>query len=184
MKMTTKKEMAFPRVNFVALLAGALFLVSVFLYWWGVDTTGPLGFSQSPRWSLWSGSSTIFTGSGQSVQTLTTYSPYIGVLVIVSTVLVLLGTIPRVSRLLIGGGILAILAPILYAFLVNYAVANSCGSMSNCITGPFGTQTFAGPLGFTENWGFQPGFYIEVVGAILSIIAIGFHRTYLTTKSS
>jgi len=182
--MATKKEMEFPRVNFVALLAGAFFLVSIFLYWWGVDTTGPLGLSQSPRWSLWSGPSTLLAGSGQSAQTLNAYSPYIGAVVIASTVLVLLGTIPKASRLLIGSGILAILAPILYAVLVNYTVSNSCGNMSNCITGPFGTQTFGGPLGFTENWGFQPGFYIEIVGAILSIIAIGFHRTYLKTKAS
>jgi hypothetical protein len=183
--MATKKEMEFPRINFVALLAGALFLVSIFLYWWGIDTTGSLGVSQSSRWSLWSGPSTLFAGSGQSAQTLTTYSPYIGAALIASTVLVLLGTIPKASRLLAGSAVLAILVPILYAVLVNYSVSNSCGGMSNCITGPFGTQTItAGPLNFTENWGFQPGFYIEIVGAILSIISVGFHRTYLTKKSS
>jgi hypothetical protein len=183
--MTTKKEMEFPRLNFVSLLAGALFLTSIFLYWWGVDTTGSLGVSQSSRWSLWSGPSTLFVGSGQSAQSLTTYSPWIGAAVIASTVLVLLGTIPKASRLLVASGALAILSPIFYAVLINYSVSNSCGSMSNCITGPFGTQTItAGPLTFTVNWGFQPGFYLEIVGALLSIIAIAFHRTFLKTKAS
>ncbi len=179
--MATKKEMEFPRVNFVALIAGALFVVSIFLYWWGVDASF---LSQSSRWSLWSGPSPLFTGSGQSTDTLTTYSPYIGAAVVVSTILVLLGTIPKASRLLAVGSVLAILAPILYAVLVNYSLSNSCGSMSNCITGPFGTQTtIIGPLNFTVTWGFQPGFYLEIVGAILSIIAIAFHRTYLTAKT-
>lgn len=181
--MTTKKEMAFPRVNFVALLAGALFLVSVFLYWWGLNATGLV--AESSQWSLWSGPSRIYIGSANSAQMLTTYSPYIGVLVIASAVLVLAGTIPKSSRLIIGGFILAVVAPVVYAIIVNDAVSAACSGISNCISGPFGTQTStAGPFTITVNWGFQPGFYIEIVGAVLSAIAIAFHRTYITTKTS
>lgn len=123
--MTTKKEIAFPRVNFVALLGAALFMISLFLYWWGLDTTGAL--TESFRWSLWSGPSRVYIGSGQSAQALTTYSPVIGVLVIASAGLVLLGMIPKLSRLLIGSSVLAIIAPIVYAIVVNQAVATDCG---------------------------------------------------------
>lgn len=180
--MTTKKEIAFPRVNFVALLGAALFMISLFLYWWGLDTTGAL--TESFRWSLWSGPSRVYIGSGQSAQALTTYSPVIGVLVIASAGLVLLGMIPKLSRLLIGSSVLAIIAPIVYAIVVNQAVATDCGGMANCISGPFGTETFnAGIFSLTVNWGFQPGFYVEIVGAIISIIAIAFQRTFVMTKN-
>ncbi len=183
--MTTKQKMEFPRVNFVALLSGALFLVSIFLYWWGLDATGSI-VNNSVRWSLWSGPSTTPISSSQSFQTLVTYSPLIGVLAIVSAILTLLGTIPKAHRLLIGGGLISVLTPILYAVLVSYAVSNGCGGSSNCITGPFGTETMTvAPLGLslTRTWGFQTGFYIEIVGAVITIIAIAFHQTFLKIKA-
>jgi hypothetical protein len=181
--MATKKEMEFPRINFVAIIAGAFFLASLFLPWWGLDVTGVVG--QTSSWSLWSGPSRIYPGSADSAQTLTTYSPYIGALVIAAAVLLLVGIVPKGSRLIIGGSILAVVAPIAYALIVNNAVSTACSGMSDCISGPFGAQTnTAGPFTITVNWGFQPGFYLEVVGAVLSIIAIAFHRTYLTRKNA
>ena|SRR5579864_3043129 len=181
--MATKETIKFPRINFVALLAAALSFVSVFLYWWGLNTTGFI--SDSFQWSLWSGPSRLYVSSANSAQTLTTYSPLIGVLVIGSAVLLLIGTIPRASRILIVSSVPAILAPIAYAFLVNYAVSSACSGISNCISGPFGTQTFtAGPFTTTVTWGFQPGFYLEIVAAVLSIVAIAFQRTFLPTKTS
>jgi hypothetical protein len=182
--MSAKQQRDFPRINFVALLAAALFLVSVFLYWWGTDISGSLG-SGSSRWSLWSGPSTIYLGPENSAQILTTYSTIVGILVIASTVLLLLGIIPKASRLLIGSAILSIIALILYPIIVNAAVSSACSGISNCISGPFGTQTFTvGPFTRTVTWGFQPGFYLEIVGTVLSIIAIAFQRTFLTTKTS
>jgi hypothetical protein len=185
--MATEKKMEFPRINFVALLAGAMFLVSIFLYWWGLDTTGSIAgstISDSLRWSLWSGPSTTSVSSAQSFQTLVTYSPVIGILTIASAVLVLVGTIPKAHRLLAGGIILSMLTPITYALLVNYAVSNGCGGSSNCISGPFGTETTnAGIVSLTRTWGFQPGFYLEIVGAILSILAVAFHQTFLKVKA-
>jgi hypothetical protein len=181
--MATKETMKFPRINFVALLAAALSFVSVFLYWWGLNTTGFI--SDSFQWSLWSGPSRLYVNSANSAQTLTNYSPLIGALVVGSAVLLLIGTIPRASRLLIVSSILSVLAPIVYAFLINYAVSSACSGMSNCISGPFGTETVtAGPFTTTVTWGFQAGFYLEIVGAVLSIVAIAFQRTFLPTKTS
>src|SRR5207249_4936193 len=181
--MTTEKSMEFPRINFVALLAAALFLISLFLYWWGLDATG--SFTSSDRWSLWSGPVNPTITPGQSFQTLVTYSPIIGALTLASTILALVGTIPKAHRLLSLGVVVSILTPIIYAVLVNFAVSNGCGSSSNCITGPFGTETTnVGFFSFTRTWGFQPGFYIEIGGAILALIAIGFHRTFLVAKKS
>ncbi len=104
-------------------------------------------------------------------------------MVIVSVVLLLLGTLPRASRLMVGSSILAIASLALYAVIVNDAVSNACNGASNCISGPFGSQTVStGPLALTVNWGFQAGFYLEIVGAVLSILAIAFQHTFLSTK--
>lgn len=86
--------------------------------------------------------------------------------------------------MMIGSVVLSIVAPIVYAIIVNEAVSNACSGMPNCISGPFGTQTVSGgPFTLTVSWGFQPGFYLEVVAAVLSIIAIAFQRTFLSTKA-
>ncbi len=181
----TSKPREFPRINFVALLAAALFVVCVFLSWWGIDTSPSFGTSGSNLWSLWSGPSRIYIGSANSAQILTIYSPVVGILVIGSTVLLLLGMIPKASRLLVASTVLAIIALILYPIIVNSAVSNACSGISDCISGPFGTQTSSfGPFTTTVTWGFQLGYYLEIVGAILSIIAIAFQRTFLTAKTS
>jgi apolipoprotein N-acyltransferase len=182
--MTEKKVAEFPKVNFVALLSGAIFLVSIFLYWWGLDATGSFGIADSLRWTLWAGPpANSIASSAQPSQTLATYSPIVGVLVITAAVLVLVGMIPKASRLLIGSVILSIIAPVLYAVLVNYSISNACNGASFCISGPFGTETrTVGPLSLTLTWGFQPGFYLSIVGAVLSFISVAFHRTYLRRK--
>jgi hypothetical protein len=179
--MSTEKPRAFPRVNFVALISVALFLVSIFLYWWGINTSDFL--TESFSWSLWSGPSGIYSGSSSSASILTTYSPLIGAFVIAAVVLLILGMLPRASLLMIGGSAAAIVAPILYAIIVIKTVSNGCIYVSNCLSGPFGTLTTDGGFPSTVNWGFQAGFYVEIVGAVLSILALAFQRTYLSTKT-
>ena len=86
---------------------------------------------------------------------------------------------------MVGSSVLAIVAPILYAIIVNTAVSNACNGAANCISGPFGSQTVStGPFALTVNWGFQAGFYLEIVGAVLSVLAIAFQHTFLSTKNS
>lgn len=166
----------------MALLSASLSLTSLFLYWWGINTTGFL--TESFTWSLWSGPSRLYGSSANSASTLTTYSPVVGILVIASIVLILLGMLPRASKLMIGSIVLSLAAPVLYAIIVSQAVSNACSGVSNCISGPFGTQTVSGgPFSLTVNWGFQPGFYLEVVAAVLSIVALAFQRTFLSTKT-
>jgi hypothetical protein len=180
--MTAEKPRAFPRVNFVAIISAALFLISIFLYWWGFNTSGFL--TESFSWSLWSGPSGIYNGSSNSASTLTTYSPLIGSLVIAAVVLLILGMLPRASLLMIGSSAVAIVAPILYAIIVTETLSNGCSGMSNCLSGPFGTRTVGtGGFSLTVNWGFQVGFYVEIVGAVLSILGLAFQRTYLSTKA-
>ena len=180
--MSAKSSAAFPKINFVALLAGALSLVSIFLSWWGLDFNITVfgGLSESFRWSLWSGPSSTSIAQATSTQTITTYSPIVGVLVIGAAVFAFLGTIPKASRLLIPSAILSIAAPIVYVVIINQAVTSACSGMGNCISGTFGSMT---GTGYSLTWGFQIGFYLAIVTAIMGFIAVAFHRTFLTTKS-
>ena len=170
--------MGFPKINYVALLAGTLFTVSVCLYWWGIDfslsgaTFGVFLF----RWYLWSGPSTISIGSAEPAQPLTTYSPVIGALMVGSAALAFLGILPRANRLLIGSSIISIAAIISYVALVSYAISSACNGMANCINGTFGSETVGGS---TLTWGYQQGFYVAIAGAVLSVVAIAFHRSFL-----
>ena len=181
--MAAKSSATFPKINFVALLAGALSLVSIFLSWWGLTFTLTAfgGFTQPYSWNLWGGpSSTVSISPAASAQTITTYSPIVGVLVIGAAVFAFLGTIPRASRLLIPSALLSIAAPIIYVVIINQAITTACNGMQNCINGTFGSMT--GP-GYSLTWGFQIGFYLAIVTAIIGFIAVAFHRTFLTTKS-
>ena len=169
----------FPRINLIALLAGALALASLFLPWWGLDASG-FGSSVSPRWTLWNGPSmdSIFRGSTQPYPTLTSASPIIGAFVVISALLALGGSFTRNIRPLIGSFILSVLTPIAYLGVVSYAVTNSCNGQSNCLSGPFGTETV---FGIMLNWGFQIGFYLYLVAGTLTLVGLGFHRIFHKT---
>jgi len=180
--MASKSSAAFPKVNFVALLAGALSLVSIFLTWWAVNFTVTAfgGFTDSFSWTLWSGPSASMIDQATLAQTITTYSPIVGILLIGAAVFAFLGTIPKASVLLIPSALLSIAAPIVYVVIINQAVTNACNGMRNCINGTFGSMT--GP-GYSLTWGYQIGFYLAIGTAIIGFIAVAFHRIFLVTKS-
>src|SRR6266704_5595663 len=180
--MSKRDSVSLPRINLISLLAGALALASVFLPWWGLDAFG-FGSSVSPRWTLWNGPSmdSIFRGSTQPYPTLTSASPIIGALVVISALLALAGSFTRNTRPLMGSFILSVLTPITYLGVVSYAVTNSCNGQSNCLSGPFGTETF---FGITLNWGFQIGFYLYLFSGALTLVGLGFHRIFHKTTST
>ena len=177
--MSKSGAVNFSRINVISLLAGALAVASVFLPWWGIDASG-FGSSVSARWTLWNGPSTdsIFRGSTQAYPTLTSASPIIGALAVISFLLALAGSFTWNIRPLIGSFILSVLTPIAYLGVVSYAVTNSCSGQSNCLSGPFGTETF---FGITLNWGFQIGFYLYLFAGALTLVGLGFHRIFHKT---
>lgn len=181
--MTARSSAAFPKINFVALLAGVLSIITVFLTWWEVNLTVTAfgGLTESYSWSLWSGPSASSINEATLGQTINTYSPIVGILVIGSAVFAFLGTIPKASRLLVPSALLSIAAPIVYVVIINQAVTNACKGMSNCINGTFGSMT--GP-GYTLTWGYQIGFYLAIATAIIGFIAVAFHRVFLTNKTA
>jgi hypothetical protein len=170
-----------PKINLISLLAGALALASVFLPWWGMDASG-FGSTISPRWTLWNApnSDSIFRGSSQQYSALATYGPVIGAIVIISALLALAGSFVRNARPLVASFILNVLTPIAYLGIVSYAVTNACGAQGNCLSGPFGSQTF--PFGIMLSWGFQLGFYLYITAGALTLIGIGFHGIFYRAR--
>jgi hypothetical protein len=171
--MSKQGSVSFPRINLISLLAGALALASVFLPWWGMDASA-FGSSVSFRWTLWNGPSTDggFRGAAQAYPTLTSASPIIGAIVIISALLALVGSFSKNTRPLIGSFILSVLTPIAYLGVVSYAVTSACSGQSNCLSGPFGTENV---FGFTRSWGFQIGFYLYLFAGALTLVGLGFH---------
>src|SRR3989442_5553272 len=169
----------FPKINLISIVAGALGFASVFLPWWGIDSSG-FGSVVSRRWTLCIGPSmdSLFRGSAQAYPTLTSTSPIIGALVVISALLALAGSFTRNTRPLIGSFILSVLTSIAYLGVVSYAVTNSCNGQSNCLSGPFGTETV---FGITLNRGFHIGFYLYLFAGALTLVGLGFHRIFHKT---
>ncbi|HZY47643.1 MAG TPA: hypothetical protein VFE96_07595 [Candidatus Bathyarchaeia archaeon] len=174
----SKNQTGVPKINLISIVAAALAIASVFLPWWGIDVSGS-GLSVSSHWTLWNAPPTDgFRGSSGQYSTLVAWSPVIGALVIVSALMALIGSFISNNRPLIGGFILSVLTPIAYLGLVSYSVTNACGGQANCLNGPFGSETV---FSFTLTWGFQIGFYLYVISGALTLIALGFHRTFHKT---
>ncbi|HZY95167.1 MAG TPA: zinc ribbon domain-containing protein [Candidatus Bathyarchaeia archaeon] len=102
-------------------------------------------------------------------------------IVLITSALLLLGSFPAHNRYLKAGFALAIGTVFTYAGIVSYAVATACQSTTNCISGPFGSQTTTNG---TLSWGFHSGFYLFLVGAFLTLGAIVSHRVFVREQAA
>jgi len=169
-----------PRVNFLGVMAGILALVSILLPWWGITTTG-LGSSTSSMWGFFGGPThnpDINNASGFS-STITTYSPIILALVLLSIALAIAGSFTPRVRILTGGLVTSVAALVSYAELIGYTASNNCQG-TGCITQPTGSETI---FGVTRTWGFQQGFYLFTAATILVLIGMVFHQTLTRNRS-
>src|SRR3989441_10364082 len=87
-----------------------------------------------------------------------------------------LGSFDPNRQYLTMGFVSTILAIVLYAGAVSYALTNLCQGSPTCPSGPVGSA-FASGASIT--WGFQAGFYLFLVGGILILFAVIFHQTFL-----
>jgi hypothetical protein len=169
-----------PRVNFLGVIAGVLALVSILLPWWGITATG-FGSTTSSMWGFFGGPSRnadINNASGFS-STITTYSPIILALVLLTTALAIAGSFTTRFRVLAGSLVTSVAALVGYAELISYAASNNCQG-SACVTSPTGSESI---FGVTLSWGFQPGFYLFIATTVLVVIGLMFHQT-LTHRQS
>ncbi len=163
------------RLNFLSIASSIISLVSIFEPWWGIAISSPI-VSTSYLWGLTvQPSSTPGAGVNAAFsQALSTYSPIILILVLFSVVMGLLGSFSAHRLLLATSLIGSIGALIGYVGLLSYAFTLNCQS-NGCIRQLTGSQTV---FSFTTSWGFQAGFYIFLVGSVITIGAIAFHRGF------
>ncbi|HWY27819.1 MAG TPA: zinc ribbon domain-containing protein [Candidatus Sulfotelmatobacter sp.] len=179
--MATNILANFPKVNLVSILAGTLVLISVFLPWWGVDGTA-FGFSGSiVSWSLWSqpfagDTSSMTLAQANAVHTMGLLSVLVLGLVFITAAIGFLGSFAINKSYLAAAFSGAVLAIIVYAVAVSATISSLCQGSTGCISGPVGSA-FAN--GASVSWGFQTGFYLCLVGAVLVLFAIIFHQAFL-----
>jgi hypothetical protein len=169
-----------PRVNFLGVIAGILALVSILLPWWGITTTG-FGGSTSSMWGFFGGPShnPEINNASSFSNTITTYSPIILALVLLSTALAIAGSFTPRLRILAGSLVTSVAALVGYAELIGYTVANNCQG-TGCITQPTGSESI---FGVTRTWGFQQGFYLFTAATILVLVGLVFHQTLTRNRS-
>jgi len=169
-----------PRVNFLAVIAGILALVSILFPWWGITATG-FGGSTSSMWGLFGGPShnPDINNASSFSNTITAYTPIVLVLVLLSTALAVAGSFAPRLRVLLGGLVTSIAALVGYAALIGYTASNNCQG-NGCISSSTGSESI---FGVTLTWGFQLGFYLFTAATILVLIGLVFHETLTKHRS-
>lgn len=171
---------SFPHVNFLGVVAAALVLVSVILPWWGITVEGFA--SREELWGLWGLSGDPIPGVATSDLTgvLSTYSPVILALALVSVLLGVAGSFTSRYGPIAASLALAIGGLLGYAGLVSYAVSQNCQS-PGCISQPTGSSSF---FGLSIKWGFQLGFYLFTAAAIILLLSLVLHRPLTQPRTS
>lgn len=130
----------FPRVNFLGVIAGVLALVSVILPWWGITATG-FGSTTSSMWGFFGAPShnpDINTSSFSN--TITTYSPIILALVLLTTALSIAGSFTTRVRVLAGGLVASAAVLVGYSELIGYSLSSNC-QRTGCISSLTGSES-------------------------------------------
>jgi ribosomal protein L40E len=171
---------ALPRVNFLGVVAAVLCLVSILLPWWGITTT-VLGTTTSTMWGFFGAPGHLSDSNGAQnfSPIITTYSPIILALVLVSMVLAMIGSFIVRHRILAASLATSIAGLVGYAALIGYATRSSCMGQG-CITQSTGAFTLPGA---SVSWGYQTGFYLFAAATILILVGLVFHQS-LTRPAS
>jgi len=177
--LASKVLAEFPRVNLISILAGTLALISVFLPWWGIDGSA-YGFSASLNWSLWGrpyiGDPTSSTAVAQATQTMGMFNVFVLGLLFITVAIGFIGSFAKEKAYLATGFAASITTLIVYAAAVSHVITQTCQGSSSCISGPIGSTAASGTV---VNWGFQSGFYLAMIGGVLTLFAVIFHQMFL-----
>lgn len=174
----------FPRVNLISILAGTVALISVFLPWWGIDGSA-YSFSASIYWSLWGrpylGDPSSSTAVARATATMGMFNVLVLGLLFITVAIAFFGSFAEEKAYLATGFAAAITTLVVYAAAVSYTITQSCQGASTCISGSIGS-TVAG--GTAINWGFQSGFYLALIGGVLTLFAVIFHQVFLRSDEN
>lgn len=160
------------RVNLPGVAAGILALVSIFLPWWGITATG-FGSTTTVMYGFFGAPNTMDQPvTNNFTSTMTTYTPIIFGLVLLTTALALLGSLARNLRALAATLVFAVTSLVGYSALVSYALSQNCQG-NGCIRSVTGFEDL---FNIMITWGFQSGYYLFLGATILSIIALVYHQ--------
>lgn len=177
--MASRLPADFPKVNLASALAGVLAIVSVSLPWWGMDSSY-LFSTGSVRWYLWGppfiGGVIGSPAAAQANSTMGLINYLVLALAFITAALAFYGSIKPLKTYLISGFVVAITTLVAYAGGISYVITIMCQGTSPCISGPVGSDVISGT---TETWGFEPGFYMFLVAAVIILFGIIFHENFL-----
>ncbi len=171
---------ALSKVNYPSVIAAVLALVSIFQPWWGLTVTF-LGNSNPVMYGLFGPPSNnaepLLTDGFK--QTMSTYSPIILAIALITMALSLLGSFVQNLRPLAASLVLAIATLVGYSLLLNYALNANCGG-NGCIRDISGSQSFL--FNTSAVWGFQTGFYLFLAATVLIVTGLVYHQIERTPK--
>ncbi len=102
-------------------------------------------------------------------------------LVLVVAAFALAGGITLLRKSLVGGLMLSVLTPVVYAVGVTYVTANFCLLSPLCASGPVGTGTV---FGTTFIWGFETGFFIFVTAIVVLGLSVVLNNSLTKATTS
>ncbi len=174
------------RFNFPGVAAAIIALVSIFVPWWGIVTTGTNPANNNDvMYFLLGPPSRGNSGNLDPLfnQLMATYAPLVLALALVTIAMTLLGCFnPTTSKFLWTSLAVSLLTVVGFAGLVGYALPQKCNvcTRENC-QGGFCVQGVMGSIDLMSNpsiiitWGFQVGFYFFLGGAAGIVIALAYH---------
>lgn len=164
-----------PKINFIAIAAGVIGLLSVIFPWWSISSK-VLDLSYSLN--LYGASGTAFPGSDTTEQFFRNLDAVGSIVGLISLLLVLVGSLISLSssvylgkKSLVAGGILIILGVALYVVFLNLLLRTADTGWPE----PLSKLGLSGSEKDVMSWGLSIGFYLAIVAGILSFVAMVVH---------
>lgn len=161
------------RLNPVAILAAGIFLVGLFLPWWGVDIYGADFGRARLAWTVWNPPqfNPRISGGSMLYWSFAISSIVVLALGLIAAALAIVGSLTRIRKYFVAGILLSGISLAVYTAAIEYVTLNYCLIGPPCVSGPVGIATFRGIPGITFAWGFQSGFYASLLA--LLVLSVG-----------
>jgi hypothetical protein len=161
------------RANPVAIIAAAIFLIGLFLPWWGVDVYGASFARARLAWTVWNPPQfNRLAGGSMLYWNFAVSSIIVLALGLIAAALAIVGSLTRMRRYFIAGILLSGISLALYTVAIEYVTLNSCLIGPPCVSGPVGIATLRTVSGITFAWGFQSGFYASILALLVLTVGL------------
>lgn len=162
------------RLNPVAILAAGMFLIGLFLPWWGVDVYGASFGRVRLAWTVWNPPrfNTRVVGGSVLYWNFAILSIIVLALGLIAAALAVVGSLTRIRKYFLAGILLSGVSLAIYTAAIEYVTLNYCLIGPPCVSGPVGIATFRAVPGITFAWGFQSGFYASILALLVLTVGL------------